>query len=146
MDRLKRDIESLKLEHELASMEHEIDKYQTSLSGMSSTPKVGKDSEKRRRVIFDIPNGRPDQDKDMKESPPLLKAYDEQVVNKNESNRLKLQHLFDTPGSSNLDPSPGRKRIMNPATYGGSISWTNYKAYFEACTQLNQWTVDQEGL
>ena len=153
MDRLKREIESLrhenhilKLEREIASTEHETNKDQTSLSGVSSTPKVGKDSEKKRRVLFDIPKGRPDQDKDMKESPPLLKPYDEQDVNKKDSDRLKMQHSFDTPGSSNLDPSPGGKTIMKPATYDGSISWTNYKAHFEACAQLNQWTVEQKVL
>ena len=97
MDRLKREIESLrhenhilKLEREIASMEHEIDKDQTSLSGVSSTPKVGKDSEKKRRVLFDdIPKGRPDQDKDTKESPPLLKPYDEQDVNKQTKKKKK---------------------------------------------------------
>ncbi|MCG8047963.1 MAG: RNase H-like domain-containing protein, partial [Candidatus Thiodiazotropha endolucinida] len=35
---------------------------------------------------------------------------------------------------------------MKPATYDGSISWTNYKAHFEACAQLNQWTEEQKGL
>ena len=35
---------------------------------------------------------------------------------------------------------------MKPATYDGSVAWMDYKAYFDACSELNCWTDQQKGL
>ncbi|KAH3748126.1 hypothetical protein DPMN_182563 [Dreissena polymorpha] len=42
-----------------------------------------------------------------------------------------------------------RKRSYNsikPATYDGSGSWHDYRAHFEACAKINEWTEEQKGL
>ena len=36
--------------------------------------------------------------------------------------------------------------VMKPATYDGSVAWTDYKAHFEACAKLIDWTNEQKGL
>ena len=35
---------------------------------------------------------------------------------------------------------------MKPATFDGSVAWMDYKAHFEACAELNGWTIEQKGL
>jgi hypothetical protein len=35
---------------------------------------------------------------------------------------------------------------MKPATYDGTSSWIDYKAHFEACSEINQWTNKEKGL
>ncbi|KAH3795337.1 hypothetical protein DPMN_148887 [Dreissena polymorpha] len=35
---------------------------------------------------------------------------------------------------------------MRPATYDGSGSSSDYKAYFDACSELNRWTEKEKGL
>ncbi|KAH3862677.1 hypothetical protein DPMN_025650 [Dreissena polymorpha] len=42
-----------------------------------------------------------------------------------------------------------RKRCYNsikPATYDESGSWHDYRAHFEACAKINEWTEEQKGL
>ncbi|MEW8545264.1 MAG: retropepsin-like aspartic protease, partial [Candidatus Thiodiazotropha sp.] len=36
--------------------------------------------------------------------------------------------------------------MMKPATFDGSGTWLDYKAHFEACAELNNWTTEQKGL
>ena len=38
------------------------------------------------------------------------------------------------------------KTMMKPATFDGSVAWTDYKAHFEACADLNGWSYEQKGL
>ena len=35
---------------------------------------------------------------------------------------------------------------MKPATYDGSVAWMDYKANFDACSELNGWADQQKGL
>ena len=35
---------------------------------------------------------------------------------------------------------------MKPATYDGTGSWTDYKAHFDACSEINGWTDKEKGL
>ena len=44
------------------------------------------------------------------------------------------------------DAGAGRNVMMRPATYDGSGSWTDYKAHFDACSNLNRWDDKQKGL
>ena len=38
------------------------------------------------------------------------------------------------------------KTMMKPATFDGTVAWTDYKAHFEACADLNGWSDEQKGL
>ncbi|KAH3862669.1 hypothetical protein DPMN_025642 [Dreissena polymorpha] len=43
--------------------------------------------------------------------------------------------------------TPSKERTaMRPATYDGSGSWSDYKAHFDACSELNRWTETEKGL
>lgn len=42
--------------------------------------------------------------------------------------------------------NPYGTTIMKPATYNGSWSWINYKAHFEACSDINSWNSHQKCL
>ena len=35
---------------------------------------------------------------------------------------------------------------MKQATFDGSVAWTDYKAHFAACAELNGWKKQQKGL
>lgn len=35
---------------------------------------------------------------------------------------------------------------MKPATYDGTGAWTDFRAHFDACAQLNGWTEEEKGL
>ncbi len=35
---------------------------------------------------------------------------------------------------------------MKPATFDGSGSWSDYKAHFEVCAQLNGWPEREKGM
>ncbi|XP_053391746.1 uncharacterized protein LOC128554497 [Mercenaria mercenaria] len=39
-----------------------------------------------------------------------------------------------------------RTVMMKPATYDGTNSWIDYKAHFEACSEINKWTEKEKGL
>ncbi|KAH3710193.1 hypothetical protein DPMN_069662 [Dreissena polymorpha] len=43
-------------------------------------------------------------------------------------------------------PSKERTAIMRHATYDGSGSWSDYKAHFDACSELNRWIEKEKGL
>lgn len=38
------------------------------------------------------------------------------------------------------------KTVMKPATYDGTASWIDYKAHFEACSDINSWNSQQKSL
>ena len=38
------------------------------------------------------------------------------------------------------------KVMMKPATFDGTVAWMDYKAHFDACSELNGWTDEQKGL
>ncbi|KAH3782799.1 hypothetical protein DPMN_160719 [Dreissena polymorpha] len=42
-------------------------------------------------------------------------------------------------------PSKEHTAIMRPATYDGSGSWSDYKAHFDACSELKRWTEREKG-
>ncbi len=42
--------------------------------------------------------------------------------------------------------TPKRGVMMKPATYDGTGSWTDYKAHFEACAEINGWSEQDKGL
>ncbi len=76
--------------------------------------------------------------------------------------RVKLEHLTSIPryeaggGRNNRHMreaeyagEPVRKSggiKMKPATYDGSGSWLDYKAHFEVCADLNEWSQREQGM
>ena len=38
------------------------------------------------------------------------------------------------------------KVMMKPATFDGTVAWMDYKAHFDACSELNGLTDEQKGL
>lgn len=44
------------------------------------------------------------------------------------------------------DQTQGGGVVMKPATYDGTGSWSDYKAHFQACAELNNWTYAKKGL
>ena len=39
-----------------------------------------------------------------------------------------------------------KKVMVKPAMYDGTVAWLDYKAHFDACAELNEWTEEQKGL
>ena len=35
---------------------------------------------------------------------------------------------------------------IKPATYDGTVNWTDFKAHFDACAEINGWTDKEKGL
>ncbi|KAH3700295.1 hypothetical protein DPMN_075270 [Dreissena polymorpha] len=62
------------------------------------------------------------------------------------------KYAEDTPNyvtkrrSTSETPSKERTAIMRPATNNGFGSWSDYKAHFDACSELNIWTEKEKGL
>ncbi|XP_060605005.1 uncharacterized protein LOC132757672 [Ruditapes philippinarum] len=70
-------------------------------------------------------------------------------ANKTESLHSNIQ--MDTSNSTEIKRDPKnsnskRSVMMKPATYDGTSSWIDYKAHFEACSEINQWTNKEKGL
>ena len=54
---------------------------------------------------------------------------------------------FETARKKQTSPATKPKDVvMKPATYDGSVAWTDHKAHSEACAKLNGWTDEQKGL
>lgn len=44
------------------------------------------------------------------------------------------------------DMAKSHKKLVTPATYDGSTSWTDYHAHFETCAEINGWNDTDKGL
>ena len=47
------------------------------------------------------------------------------------------------------EPTPilrGSGAKIKPATFDGTGHWKDYKAHFDACSELNKWTYKEKGL
>ena len=49
------------------------------------------------------------------------------------------------------NPKQGKSKpklgsVMKPATYDGTGIWSDYRAHFEACAEINKWSDDEKGL
>jgi len=59
----------------------------------------------------------------------------------------RADHLDEqTTLKKTSSPENKRTTIMKPATYDGTGSWTDYKAHFQACAELNKWSYAEKGL
>ena len=132
---LKRQNQSLRLEHELGGFRRELGE----MSAIMSTPALGKEEQAlgSKRVWPGIPKGRPDDAHDADAGPSEMKH----------TGSHDIPGRFVTARKKQTSPATKPKDVvMKPATYDGSVAWTDYKAHFEACAKLNGWADEQKGL
>ena len=88
------------------------------------------------KLRFDIPPGRPDRGDSMGQGKDGSFLPDDERPDKYVTLRKKKSDPQDMAG----------KTIMKPATFDGTVAWTDYRAHFEACAELNGWSEEQKGL
>lgn len=140
VERLELENQTLKLEQQLSAVYRNFD---TSRKFETSTPRHHDG-----RTRLDIPYGRPD-DTSEGGGLSLLKEMDkrpDRFVTERRKKHTAIVTDNETSGTKHDDLGNKRTAMMKPATYDGSTEWTNYKAHFEACAQLNGWTEEQKGL
>ena len=52
----------------------------------------------------------------------------------------QLINWLDDKTATTRQTKDGRTRLVKAATYDGSSSWLDYKAHFETCAEINNWT------
>ena len=57
-----------------------------------------------------------------------------------------LINWLDDKTATTRQIKDGRTMLVNAATYDGSSSWLDYKAHFETCAEINNWTNTEKGL
>lgn len=144
LESLYKQIEDLKRQNDILRMESGITAYEKELGEYAgqmpmSTPMTGKAAQilGPKQIRLGIPAGRPD-------------------------NAEKADAGLDEPTTPNIYDPPDkfvtyrknktgstttvREVMMKPATFDGTAAWMDYKAHFEACAELNNWTNEQKGL
>ena len=136
MEDLQRQNQILRLERELAGFQQALD--ESSARQPMSTPNEVKYNMPSGpgKVRFTIPPGRSDgEDRTTKEDNGSYLSDDERP-DKYVTYRKSKKDTKDVAS----------KTIMKPATFDGTVAWTDYKAHFEACADLNGWSDEQKGL
>ena len=132
---LKRQNQILRLEHELGSFSKDLGE----ITGHFSTPAPGKEGQALgpEGLWADIPKGRPDGAHGAEAELSGVKSTDShEVPDRFVTNRNK----------QTSSATKSKDVVMKPATYDGSIAWMDYKAHFDAYSELNGWTDQQKGL
>ena len=57
-----------------------------------------------------------------------------------------LINWLDDKTATTRQMKDGRTMLVKAATYDGSSSWLDYKAHFETCAEINNWTNNEKGL
>ena len=140
---LQQRIEDLQRQSKILKLESELDGYEQMLGDGSvhqpmSTPMTGKYDMPSGpgKLRFDIPPGRPDRGDSMGQGKDGSFLPDDERPDKYVTLRKKKSDPQDMAG----------KTIMKPATFDGTVAWTDYRAHFEACAELNGWSEEQKGL
>ena len=140
---LQQRIEDLQRQSKILKLESELDGYEQMLGDGSvhqsmSTPMSGKYDMPSGpgKLRFDIPPGRPDRGDSMGQRKDGSFLPDDERPDKYVTLRKKKSDPQDMAG----------KTIMKPATFDGTVAWTDYRAHFEACAELNGWSEEQKGL
>ena len=132
VDTLRRQNEILRMENKLKGFRRELEDY----SGMTSTPTPVKPDHALgpKKLWSAIPKGRPDH------APGVEKGL------LTESSPDIPDRFVTTSKPPTVTASKPKDVTMKPATFDGSVAWMDYKAHFEACAELNGWTIEQKGL
>ena len=79
---------------------------------------------------------------------PMMSKVKDEVIPKHE-----FQPLTSTPKPKDAETKVGTPFMksnsgakIKPATYDGTVHWTDFKAHFDACAELNGWTDKEKGL
>ena len=167
METLGKRIEVMRKKTELSLLQNELHNLESELRAMEvaeeqadtgeQSSEVRRDAERPRRHLPDIPRGR--REHVSFREPPNLYTYDESSILGAECGTIgrERQPLTSTPAapapsqpdqaqepSSKLGGKSGVK--LKPATFDGSVSWTDYRAHFDACAEINGWTDREKGL
>ena len=142
--------ELLSLESELRELEMCDEQVHTEESG----------DERPRRHVPDIPFGRRDH-ATIREPSELHLNDQSSIVEAAEQSVGDMQHVTKNskcrPVTSTiitLVPKPQDKTgshdkssvKLKPATFNGTVHWTDYKEHFDACMEINGWTDKEKGL
>ena len=151
------------LESELRQLEMQAEELHI-IDGTGEMPE--RTEERPRRHLPDIPPGR--RETVTIREPPLLHLYDESSIvgTGDESSNTAMQGgsaelaigpVTSTPsaptprapeptGTTAIKPHDKSGAKIKPATFDGTVHWTDYKAHFDACAELNGWTEKEKGL
>ena len=159
-------IEVMRKKTELSLLQNELHKLESEMRDMELAEElvdtgeqssVESGAERPRRHLPDIPRGRRDH-VSFREAP-VLNIYDKSSIVGAESGTVNTdqQLLTSTPAaptpkqpykaqesSSKLGVKGGVK--LKPATFDGSVNWIDYKAHFDACSEINGWSGKEKGL
>ena len=58
-------------------------------------------------------------------------------------NDIQQGRLNSTTGPGSLDQ---KRHSIKPATFDGSTSWSDFRAHFEVCAELNCWSAREKGM
>ena len=167
MDTLGKRIEVMRKKTEISLLQNELHNLESELRAMEAGDELvdtgehssedQRGAERPRRHLPDIPRGR--RDHVTFSEPPMLNIYDESSIVGTEggtadpgSRPLTSTPAVPTPNqpdkaqktSSELAVKTGVK--LKPATFDGTVSWTDYKAHFDACAEINGWTDKEKRL
>ena len=134
LDALYKELEQLRLQNERLRLESEITGLQLEMDNMDT----GSTDPKR---LFR--GAGPKQEASSPCFPGHIRAPDPMYVEETPKYVTKRRSASRPDADT---PSKERTAIMRPATYDGSGSWSDYKAHFDACSELNRWTEKEKGL
>ena len=141
LESLYKQIEDLKRQNDILKMENEITAYEKELGEYAgqltiSTPMAGKAEQSlgSKQIRLGIPAGRPDNADAGLDEPTTPNIFDQ-------PDKFVTYRKNKTGSTTTV-----REVMMKPATFDGTAAWMDYKAHFEACAELNNWTNDQKGL
>ena len=144
LDALRRKSEIGLLGNEITLLEQQIQELESPY--LKAGPE--RSASRTKRVLPDIPKGRLDPTFN---KPPELSLHE--IGSPDPLNRdRKLTHRPQTStpkpdtgptGPSKFKGNPSAK--IKPATFDGTSHWSDYKAHFDACAELNGWNDKEKG-
>ena len=162
---MRRKNEMSLMQNEILSLESELRQLEMQSEQLHDEERT-KETDRQRRLLPDIPPGR--REHVTIREPPELHLYDDSSISGanvgQSSGRMQGGPLDFHPGPITSTPSapvtksseplfvPTPKSYdksgvkIKPATYDGTVNWTDFKAHFDACAELNGWTDKEKGL
>ena len=165
MNTMGKRLEVLRKKNEMNLLQNEIVTLESELRELEMLETEARE-ERPRRHLPDIPLGR--RERITVREPPELHLFDESSIGvgagantsyrKSESNETRAGPVASTSSAPAPKPpqdsttlsehiSPDKRGAkLKPATFDGTVHWTDYKAHFDACAELNGWTDKEKGL
>ena len=146
-------VKQMRKKNELSLMQNEVMKLREMEIVGGHTPETGtreSSPQSPRRRLPTTPSSRI---RFRESDPPQLHLYDERGIggslgaNKERKEGTAtdslVQPVMSTPDLTKAKPQTGAR--LKPATYDGTGHWSDYKAHFDACAEIN-WTEKGKGL